>query len=324
MGRNRKPAKAVAEKPVPAGPERIFDDQGNPIGPRANIAGQPDWFPYDNTNYFNAAMLPPQLQKMIKGGGKKVYLDYKARSEQSARIEREKVLREVGLDLENPKDCQIYADLMSIFKPVKGVDTRRYIYPAATRNDPTSIIGIGNSYFRASGSPEGTGYAMVARQVAAAQEVARRTGNKVVISVGAAQGRSYNGVATWPKLGYEFDIPWSWRQSLVYRFGFKPEDVDKGTSHFMDKRNNQGQQGWDVWRRLVEMMGASSGLYGKAEIYPDGRVTPALHITREYGKRKGYNKALRQPMDSLFSEQGPSAEDDATLKAIWMGMKHGS
>jgi hypothetical protein len=281
------------------------------------VAGQPDWFPYSDTTYFNAAMLPRSIQYMIKGGGQMIYDEYIGQQygKEESRIG---LLRDYGLDLENPKDCQIWADFMSIFDPPNGVSANRF--PRVDESE----IKMENYSFTAFESPEGTGYAMVARQLAAAQEIAKRTGKKVVITVTAVQGSDSNGVATWPKLGYHFGIPYELQRELVRNYGFEEEYVVNGTSRFMDKRNKYGQLGWDVWRDLVEQNMSDGMLYGTTEVYPDSRETPAMKITRLYGKRKSYNKTLRQAVDSLFSRQGPSAEDDAILRNIWMRMKHGT
>lgn len=285
MGRGRKPAKAVAEKPV-----------------ESNVAEQPDWFPYDNTRYFNAAMLPPVLQEMIKGGGRRVYFGYKRDYPDPNNSYRESILQQFGFDLEDPKDCQIWADLISEYFPKNGVEANRNV---SINYD--GEISVANTSFSAQNSPEGTGYSMVARQVAAAQEMAKRTGRTVVIHVGAAQsdpGGTYNGVATWPKLGYNFDIPYEWQRELIDNYGFKLEDVQSGTQHFMDKRNNNGYQGWDVWRDLVESV-EPQGLSGFTEIYPDGSETPAMRITREYGKRKGYNADEKPPRQIITHKDEP-------------------
>lgn len=314
MGRNRKPAKSITT----AAPEVTSVATPEPTTQTTSgVAGQPDWFPYRNTRYFNAAMLPPELQEMIKGGGQQVYNKFMQQTENVKQTQKAQFLRDYGLDLENPKDAQIWADFMSVFNPENGVYANRF-----SRVGQSEIV-MENYSFEANESPEGTGYSMVARQVAAAQEIAKRTGKKVIITVSAVQGEEYNGAATWPKLGYHFGIPYEWQRELVRNYGFEEEYVVNGTSRFMDKRNRYGQLGWDVWRDLVESMPWAE-LQGTTEVFPDGRESDAMKITRLYGKRKGYNKALRQPVDSLFSPQGPSAEDDATLKQIWMEMKHGS
>lgn len=276
MGRNRKPRNPILQE----------DSQ--------TFAQQPDWFPYDNTTYFNAAMLSPELQRRIRMGGFEVAEAYKyiVRSKNMQKwLEMETMFESLGLNPDNRKDCQIYADLTGVFARGNDISVARTVDPEY-KNDTIHVIN--NSFYTADDAPSGLGYTMVARQVQAAQEVAKRTGKKVFISVAAAQGLGDNGMAVWPKLGYAFDILPNWQKILVQDYGFKSEDVENGTQNFMDKQNRDGVLGWDVWRDFVEKH-VFYGQRGETTVYPDGRETPELAITRKYGKLRGYNKMMGTP-----------------------------
>lgn len=301
MGRNRKPKNPVAT--APAAPIQ-----------------QPDWFPYDNTTYYNPALLSPALQEMIRGGG--INVETQFFNNPYLRQNLRTIMNQLGLDLNDKKDCQIYADFISTFVPRNGTDSRRYI------NHYPSYIEIENYSFsaRTGVAPEGTGYAMVARQVAAAQEIAKRTGKMVKIRVEAVNNPGIlDGVSVWPKLGYDFLIPDDGQRELIQQYGFTPDQVYQGTTHFMLQRNAAGQLGFDVWRGFAEnsLIMRNSSMHGETNVFPDGRETPALHITREYGKRRGFVKSMRQPQD-LLGGRGISNEDDAILRDIWIGMNRGA
>lgn len=298
MGRNRKPAKSVTAAP--------------------EVRQQPDWFPYDNTTYYNPALLPVEIQEMIKGGGERELARYETGYYFSKTGARQ-YYAAFGLDPENPKDHQIWADLMSIFDPPNGVDAERLIDVdrGSINLENYRIVTDDNI------TPEGTGYAMIARQVAAAQEIAKRTGKQVRIKTRAANGGGWSGFSVWPKLGYNFNIPRSVQTILENQYGFAPDQVYQGTAHFMLQRNAAGQLGFDVWRSATKNYADAMHNLGETFIYPDGQETPATRITREYGKRKGFVKSLRQNT-GLLGAEGISAEDDAILRDIWMGMSRGT
>jgi hypothetical protein len=238
---------------------------------------------------------------MIKGSGDEIFNNNKGtylRSEMSA----------LGLDTNSRGDCQIYADLMSIFVPENGVRATRYI-----RRSTNGFV-LNNAIFKTDkvATPNGVGYAMVARQLAAAQEIANRTGKTFTVKVHAVGNNetesTMSGCSVWPKLGYSFPmsgIPYPTQEYLRAK-GFNISRM-KSTADLMLSKNAAGESGFDVWRDAIRQA-RSPDMYGTAVVKPSGRMSIAQKVTREYGKRKGFVKS--KASEAMF--------DDAVLRDVWM------
>jgi hypothetical protein len=290
----------TAEAPTPAVPEVI--EVPEPVAEVKKLS----WSPYTDLSIYNPALLPAAVQKTIKAGGDFVF---KNPSGDSA-FEMGKL----GLNPKSRKDCQVYADFMSIFIPGDDLYVRRFLYDA--KSNP---IKLDNDAFSTDKklTPDGTGFAMVARQLAAAQEIAKRTGKDVEIKTHAinyADG-SYTGFSVWPKLGYNFPVP-AFIQAQLKEMGFADKDT-KQTVDLMTAKNKKGQTGFDVWRELTENRKLDG--YGTTTVSASGTLSPAQKVTQEYGRRKGFVKSQQQPSD-IFSGGQLSADDDNALRQAWMSI----
>lgn len=281
----------------------------------SSLSDQPAWFPYDDDTYYDAALLPVEVQEMIAGGGKRES-DRIDNLDESDYELRKNLYEGVGLDIDSLKDRQIMADLLSYFYPENGVESSRGLDIEFSN----TIYLYNNIFGTEDETPDGVGYAMIARQLAAAKEVARRTGKEVQISVNAENNikNKVTGFSVWPKLGYDFEIPESIQKKLIEDFGFKENQVDQGTAKFMLEFANRRYMGFDVWREATEdFVTRSYTPSGTTVVYPDDRESPAMRITREYGRNKGFIKLERQPTD-LFSGGPLSEEDDNALRQAWL------
>ena len=268
-----------------------------------------DWSPYTDTSLYNPALLPGDVLAMVKGGGDLVFEETKDPDEYSLGGEKRVDMDLLGLDHNNRDDCQIYADIMGIFNPQKGAFAVRSI--KVRQIVGKTYISVQNISFktRDGRTPEGTGYAMVARQLAAMKELSKRTGATTEIFVAAVNGGGLTGASVWPKLGYEFqwdDVPTAVLERLRTR-GFRVTQYDT-VSDFMIAQNANGQYGFDVWREATE--GIDFVIGGEVRIRPGDAPTLAEQITREYGKRKGFVKG--QSSGEMF--------DDAVLRDVWASM----
>ena len=240
---------------------------------------------------------------MIKGGGD--YVFEQAKSENRIRGE----MNLLGLNSKNRDDCQIYADLKSVFEPKKGISMHREL--GIETGDGGFIINNHSFKTKKGTTPDGTGYAMVARQLAAMQEIATRTGKKFTVrvqAVGVNESEStMSGALVWPKLGYEFGF--NTLPSKVYDYlidrGF---DIGRmrSTADLMLSKNAAGESGFDVWRDACKQV-SHMALYGTSTVTPDGTLSIAQRVTKEYGKRKGFVKG--QSSGEMF--------DDAVLRDVW-------
>ena len=268
-----------------------------------------EWSPYTDTSLYNPALLPGDVQAMVKGGGDLVFNETKDPDEYSLGGEQRVEMDLLGLDHNKRGDCQIYADIMGIFRPQNGVFAGRLI--DIQYNAGKEFISVYNDSFKTRDglTPEGTGYAMVARQLAAMKELSKRQRATTQIYVNAVNGLGLTGASVWPKLGYDFrmqDIPDEVRTRLQ-GFGFDPYKYDSVGELLMDT-NAAGQSGFDVWRPATE--GITFSLSGETRLRPGAAPTLAEQITREYGKRKGFVKG--QSSGEMF--------DDAVLRDIWLDM----
>jgi hypothetical protein len=280
----------------------------------SSLSDQPAWFPYDRTDIYNPALLPAEIQEMIKGGGNNVFEETNTTDTGLSDIYKAQ-MDFLGLDYTSRTDCQIFADLKSVFDPDNGVSSSRG-FTRSTSYD----IQINNNSFKTDiiDTPAGVGYAMIARQLAAAQLLAKRNNTTIGIKTLAVNSEGYNGFSVWPKLGYEFKVPESIR-TLLRNMGFNDNDT-YSTLDLMTAQNTSGQLGFDVWRDVVDAQPdrniSGSGI---TEVYPDGILSPAMRITREYGLLRGFVKSERQPTD-LFSGNPLSEEDDTALRQAWLSM----
>jgi len=268
-----------------------------------------DWSPYTDTSLYNPALLPGDVQAMVKGGGDLVFEETKDPDEYSLGAMKRDDMELLGLDHTKRDDCQLYADIMGIFNPQKGAFAVRSLDIRQVASK--TYISVHNISFktRDGRTPEGTGYAMVARQLAAMKELSKREGATTEIFVAAANGGGLTGASVWPKLGYEFSmqaIPDEVRTRLQ-GFGFDPYKYDFVGELLMDK-NAAGRSGFDVWRPATE--GIDFVIGGEVRIRPGAAPTLAEQITREYGKQKGFVKG--QLSGEMF--------DDAVLRDIWRDM----
>ena len=281
---------------------------------RPSPAQNTSWSPYTDTTLYNPALLPAPVQEMIKGGGAKVFQEVNDRQlvDTIMRISSyQSEMNLLGLDQSNPIDCQLYADLVSIVDPENGVGWDRWI-----RLDRTDFgvpyIKVINELFMTTPdkTPEGTGYAMVARQIAAAKEIARRTNTQVIIDVNAVNSNleGLTGASVWPKIGYDFlvkDVPIEVMNKIRQK-GFTKDYYN--VSEIMLSRLPDGTMGFDVWREATE--GVNFYLHGTTIIKPNGNPTLSEQVTREYGKRKGFVKS--QASEAMF--------DDAVLRDVWASL----
>jgi len=294
---------APAPEPVPTATRRTRTPR---VAPQATPQATPtvSWSPYADTSVYNPALLPGDVQQMIKGGGDDVFNnnDFGSRDAMAA----------LGLDKKNRGDCQIYADLMSSFVPSKGVRALRSV----GRDRTNGGFYISNAIFKTNKllTPNGTGYAMVARQIAAAQEIANRTGKTFTVIVHAVGNNesedSMSGCSVWPKLGYEFPmsgVP-SKTRAYLQQNGFNINQMET-TADLMLSKNAAGQSGFDVWRDAIRQAG-SPDMYGQAVVKPNGPLSMSQKVTQGYGKRKGFVKS--KAFEAMF--------DDAVLRDVWMSM----
>ena len=260
--------------------------------------------PYTDTSVYNPELLSGVLQEMIKGGGKQIFQDTNGDDLADEVNEVRELMKNLNLNHENPNDCQIFADLLGMFVPAKGTNSDRTV---TVKNN---VVMIGNEFFGTTKlSPEGTGYAMVARQIAAAQEIAKRTGMNVEITVSAKNDYSLIGASVWPKLGYNFsmdEVPIEVKNNLA-AMGF---DTKKYSfiSELMLDRNDKGVLGFDVWSPAT--INENFTLHGKTTVTAT-KSSLAEQITREYGKRKGFVKS--QASEAMFN--------DAVLRDVWASLR---
>jgi len=284
-----------------AGRRRAGLEATNTIVPSAEATV--DWSPYTDTSLYNPALLPGDVQAMVKGGGERIFKD--VNDTDFPDDDAINTMDMLGLDPKSRADCQIYADLMSEFDPAKGVVASRDM-----SIDRTSFVVYNGSFStRSTLTPDGVGYAMIARQLAAAKEIARRTGMSGEIKVNATNSSAgtYTGASVWPKLGYEFqwdDVPTAVLER-IRKQGFQVTPYDT-VSDFMIAQNANGQYGFDVWREATE--GIVFSMDGRTVIEPNASETLAERVTREYGKRKGFVKS--KAFEAMF--------DDAVLRDVWM------
>jgi len=274
-------------------------------------------YPYEDGTYYYLYGFPKEVQDMIIGGGNEEAEYVRNASPEEYEI-RKGTYQSLGLDIENRVDQQIFADLTSMFSPANGVIARRSINVGYWNRDEINIENL--SFSTTKETPDYVGFAMIARQVTAAQEIARRTGMIVHIDVNAAQGGTYSGFSVWPKLGYDFEIPEQLQTLLVEDYGFKENEVDKGTAAFMSTYNRNGYDGYSVWREITENLNLSYSPSGRTTIYPDGRSTPALEVTKEYARQ--FSKSVKRQQQGVFGNGQLSDEDDAILHEIWMNMRN--
>ena len=293
-----------------AGRRRAGLEATNTVIPSAESIA--DWSPYTDTSLYNPALLPGDVLAMVKGGGDLVFDETKDPDEYSLGGEQRVEMDLLGLDHNKRGDCQIYADIMGIFNPQNGVFAGRVI--DVNESAGKKFISIYNDSFKTRDglTPEGTGYAMVARQLAAMKELSKRLRASTQIYVNAANGTgssTLTGASVWPKLGYDFrmqDIPDEVRTRLQ-GFGFDPYKYDSVGELMMDT-NAAGQSGFDVWRPATE--GITFSLNGETRLRPGAAPTLAEQVTREYGKRRGFVKS--QASGEMF--------DDAVLRDVWAAM----
>jgi hypothetical protein len=274
-------------------------------------------YPYSDGTYYDLYAFSQAVQEMIIGGGNQEAEEIRSMSPEDYEI-RKNIYQNLGLDIDSRADQQIFADLTSMFSPSNGVIARRSISFAYN-----GIISIKNNSFTTTNeTPDYVGFAMIARQITAAQEIARRTGKEVYITVQAAQGGKYVGFAVWPKLGYDFDIPEELQELLTSDdYGFTERQVSRGTAAFMSEWNSRGYDGYSVWREITRNLRLPYNVSGETTVYPDGRSTPALDVTREYARTTGFSKFAARQQRGVFGNGELNAEDDEILHSIWSTMR---
>jgi len=300
---------------------------------------------------FNPSSLPIPLQKLLNYSYEqidKVDIDLPSYAR-----EREMV-RELGLNWENAADRRLFADIIGFMgfgainrliggrdvpidpdNPDAGTFQTNSYRDVSTRNNK-DIIQIENGYqATSSNGPKGFGYMQLARQLAAAREIARRTGKTVQINVGALNdfdvddidsegnfaggyGKLKVGLLVWPKMGYQFsfnefagiDI-----KNDLKRMGFTEEQL-KDTATLMLSRTPSGLTGYDAWDKVLSREQYSNvSLMGRTEITPNdvanNQITLAERVTQEYGRRKGFLKSAIMETDTF------TIDDNNTLREIW-------
>lgn len=259
------------------------------------------------TEVFNRSLLPMELQKIIDDG-------YAETNRQRWRIPNQSNMEQLGLNVNEEADRRLYADLTGVVAENLSVNIERHIKDVT----PTSITIENYVQRKDSLSPAGFGYMQTARQLAAARELSRRTGKDVVIYTKAlSYGRAWVGVHVWPKLGYIFPIPKVFKERLR-EMGFTPRQT-RTTATLMLSRTSDGKTGYDAWDELMKPQTGEIRLRGDTKIrfrdVQEGRLSLAERVTRSYGKRKGFVKSATPTNDEF------TAEDNATLRDIWLGMK---
>jgi citrate lyase gamma subunit len=235
------------------------------------------------------------------------------------------IATELSLNLDNPQDIEILSDLLGVFidptdNPISQTNmsvnlsdaNENISYAADIKNgiDETVItssryisydanddsIEIGNNIFKQK-NLSGIGYAMRVRQVAAAMEVARRTGRKVRISTYAvSNGVDYFGFHVWPKLGYDFRIP-SEIQTIISDLGFYQTSTnelmlsdEKAESESGQYSQFDGMTPLQFWAELVDRAGGDFGENGYITIEPDSQEEQLLAIEAQVLQK--YTNAL--------------------------------
>jgi len=197
-----------------------------------------------------------------------------------------------------------------------------------TNDDPRYGITIRLNVFAQKGST-GMGYTLIARQLAAIDELVRRgkvNPNDVNIIMEAVQkpeqtirakvGQTtvipaLNGMATWPKLGFNMLI--ASLPTPVVRYlesqGFTNEQR-YDTNTLLQSRSATGVSGYDAWGEAMKKV--SKGI-GRTAIFRYNNPNQR-RIIEEYAKRKGFTKQL----PSTGVELDLTPDDEQILRSIWM------
>ena len=313
-----------------------------------------------DTAVFNPATLPITLQKLINYSHR--YSDWSIENAERLpdAISKEYYDR-FGLDITKQEDRHLMADLFGFFGPkygsndftrvplnlddpdvqtfplsiyyprdTFGVDISRYINDDVLETSDGKgnyfdlIQIINNEQFVTPNAPAGFGYMQLARQLAAAREVVRRTGKAIEIFVYALNEsepgtdtkniKGTIGALVWPKMGHNFEIPPILKNDLQ-DMGFTESQV-QDTATLMLSQTSDGLTGYDAWDNLLSSPEYSDiGLRGKTRITPDdvrnNQLTLAERVTQAYGRRKGFLKSAQVETDAFTDE------DNNTLREIW-------
>jgi len=256
----------------------------------------------------------------------------------------------LGLDPQVPSDRRLYTDLISGTSnfysgkwnpsPEERKEMRKQDASVPDTGDvefevgfsrrikvdnPTKVVISNVSFSASKTAPPGIGYMMIARQISAARQLAKKLGKPVEIETTAHNSeqsqktkKGNTGFHVWPKLGYVFEIPETVKVELR-RMGFTDKQMNNSAT-LMQSRNPQGQLGFDVWSKALVAEGDSKwAVNGRTVINPNASTpSPAEQVTIAYGKRKGYLKMQqnkRQNNDVFLS-----SEDDAILRDVWASM----
>jgi len=254
-------------------------------------------------------------------------------------------MQTLGLDPNNTNDWQLFADLLSVYvsDDGKSYDSSVSLSPgridsfyqpnasvagkeiSANRsiriNAETKSIDIYNVTFKSIGKSRtgGVGHSMITRQVAAAQEIAKRLGYSVRITTSAqstifdGKTTNWNGFHTWPKLGYRFPIPPFIQNDLMDKYGFTSDELIDTATFFLSQRLINGKTSADSWSDILNSY-ANETFVGDGEWTVSDPNELGLQILEQYNAQI---RAKRNKSTSYGDEFGFSEDDLAIYTDAW-------
>jgi hypothetical protein len=293
----------------------------------------------DASSVYDKSLVNPALQSSIEGAGKQLRLAAKNDSRFDG---AEKAMQKLGLDIDNDDDWQLLADLLSVYSDSSGEDSKSRLqirndgaissnYTAMTEiagkrisatrkvdvNPDDKSILIYNTSFKSKGNSTtgGVGHSMMMRQVAAAQEIGRRTGYSITIETHAAtEGNDYNGYQTWPKMGYRFNIYKSIRDYLKNNYNFTDDELIDTVQFFQSGKLIDGKSPAEAWSDILEKVMGDAMYGGDGTWVVTDPSEPGLKILEQYNDKI---RSRKNKSTSYSDEFGFSADDMAIYTAAW-------
>ncbi len=254
-------------------------------------------------------------------------------------------LKMLGLNPDNADDWQLFADLTSLYvsddeeltnsNVIASSDGTCYINYApktpiagkkieSSRNiridSQAKKVNVDNISFFSKGESQtrGIGHSMITRQVAAAQEIAKRLGYAVNIRTEARsdtnQGTSgsYNGYHTWPKLGYRFKIPYAVSAKLKSEYGFTAEELKDTATFFLSQKLINGKTPAEAWSDIINSF-ENEQFFEIGKWIVSDPDEPGLKILQQYNDkvRTEKNKSTSYGDEFGFSENDLAIYTDA-------------
>lgn len=319
---------------------------------------------YADKRIYNPDLLPAGVQAEIR----KAYDWLDNLSEMSWSFTNNRVItpmmESLGLDINNPVDRRIFADLNGFFgsTTVTGSEfiSNEYSsgYDVSFTSDSvrrgtrrlrvfpqTNKIFIENYLYSVEDdAPQGMGFSLIARQLAAAREIIRRTNFDVEIETEAVTDPSSTyavmqtgskvliGTLVWPKMGYRGDLENMVMGgknkgeivNLLRQRGFDGDALKFTDALMMSTSKTTGESGYDAWNELMKDTNVFSSLRMSTAITSNdvrsGNLTLAEQVSQGYAKRKGFSKVM--PHAQGDGTSWFTAQDDAILREVWQNIKN--